>query len=84
VAVDEVTRSMQRLISDGRHAVAPALLHARESKFVHRPLDGAARDGVALAIELLPDLLRAVDAVEAGVVDPFDLRLQALVTLSSS
>jgi hypothetical protein len=38
----------------------------------------------ALALQLLPHLLGAVDTIEAGVVDALDLGLEDLVTTSSS
>ena len=55
-----------------------------EAQLLHQSLHGAARDAKALATQLLPDLLGAVDTVEAGVVDALDLGLEDLVTLSSS
>ena len=75
VTIDEVTRSVQRVVADGRHFVAASLLDAGESHLFHESLDGAACDAEALATQLLPDLLGAVDTVEAGVVDPLDLGL---------
>ena len=84
VTIDEVARSLQRVVADRRDLVAAALLHAGKSELVHQSLDGAARDRDALAIQLLPHFLRAVDAIETGVVDPLDLRLQGLVATTSS
>ena len=75
VTIDEVARSLQRVVADRRDLVAATLLHTGKSEFFHQTLCGAARDAEALAVELLPHLLGAVDAVEAGVVDPLDLGL---------
>ncbi len=75
MTIDEVARSLQRVVADRRYLVATALLDAGESEFVHQSLDGAASDADTLAVQLLPDLLGAVNAVEAGVVDPLDLGL---------
>jgi len=75
VTIDEVTRSVQRLVADRRHFVAATLLDTGEAHLFHQSLDRAARDGEALTTQLLPDLLGAVDTIEAGVVDALDLGL---------
>jgi hypothetical protein len=44
----------------------------------HQPLDGAPRDRNAFAVELQPDLARAIDVVVRGP-DPSDLDLEVRI-----
>jgi hypothetical protein len=48
----------------------------------HQPLDRAAGNGDAFAVELLPDLVSAVD-LHVGVPHTLDVRHQGVVTLSA-
>jgi len=55
--------------------------YATESLGFHQSTHGAVGDLNALTVQLLPDLLRAVDAVAVGLVHSVDLGHQDLVTL---
>jgi hypothetical protein len=79
--VDPVQRAWLPSVADrGAHHLATA--HALQAQAPHQPLDRAARNGDAFAVELLPDLVGAVD-LHVGVPHALDVRHQDIVTLSS-
>lgn len=78
LAIDEVTRTVQLVIAEGRFLEPATTPGALQFQIFHEPLDGAARDRVALALQLFPDLDDAVNG-EVVVVHASDLRLKFLV-----
>ena len=78
-ALHEVVGAVLAVIGAGRDLEGPAPTDAREPELAHEALDGAAGDAGALAVELGPDLVGAVDR-EVLTVHAGDLFLQLLVT----
>ena len=81
LSVNEVARSVLVLITDGGELELATSSCPGEPFVFHEPAHRAVGDGDALAVQLLPDLLGAVDAVAVGLVHPKDLGFQRLVAL---
>ena len=78
VAVDQVRRPGRGEVRDrGDHSLAA--IGAGDAELAHQPFDGAAGHGLALAVQVPPDLPGAVDTV-VGVVCLLDQDLQLGVT----
>ena len=75
--IDPVQRARRRWIAD-RRAHDLAADHTAQAEPAHQALDRAAGHRYALAVQLAPDLVGAVD-LQVGLPDPFDLRHQDLV-----
>ena len=71
------------LIADRRDLELTPPSSAGEALLLHEPAHRAVGDLDALAVQLLPDLLRAVDTVAVGLVHARDLGLQDLITQGS-
>lgn len=80
LAIHEVTRSVLGVVGSGRHLEVASAANSREPLNSHEPAHRAVGDLDALAVQLLPDLLVAVNAVESVVVDPLDLTLEHLIS----
>src|SRR5208282_4340150 len=79
-AVDQILRPVLRRVRDRRpRLLPPAAAHPAQPQLAHQPLHGAPGRRVALAVELVPHLPRAV-AFPAVLIDPQDLLLQRGVT----
>lgn len=79
LAIDEVTRPVLVLVTYGRDLELATAPGAAEPLVFHQPAHRAIGDVDALAMQLLPDLLRAVDAVAVALVHAKDLGLEGLV-----
>ena len=82
LTVDEVARTRQLVVAEGRSLETPAAPGAQQSLVLHEPLNGASSDRHLLAVQLFPDLARAVNG-EVVVVDTGDLGLQLVITVPS-
>ena len=81
LAIDPIKRARHLRISHGG-ALCLASAHTLQALLAHQPLDGAARHSNALAIELQPDLVCAVD-LQVGVPHTLNLRHQHRIALGS-
>ncbi len=79
--VDSVQRAWCLRVADGgAHHLAAA--YTLQAQSFHQPLDRAAGNAHALAIELLPDLVGTIDP-HVGLPDALNLRHQGVVTLDA-
>ena len=76
LAINEIARSVLVLVADGRQLELATAPSSAEPLVFHQAPHRAVRDSDVLAIELLPDLLGAVDAVAVGLVHARNLGLQ--------
>ena len=78
LAIDQVGRPVEGVVTDGGPLPLPPSACSLESQVTHEALDGAAGHPMALPVQLGPDLVGSVD-VEVLRPDPLDLDLQLLV-----
>ena len=57
-------------------------MHAAQAQAIHEALDGAAGHPDTFAVQLLPDLVGAVD-LQVGLPDALDVRDQGVITLGT-
>lgn len=83
LSVHEVTRTVLVFVADRGQLELAGASSARQAFFFHQSWHRAVGDLDALATQLLPDLLRAVDTVAVGLVHAQNLGLESLVTDAS-
>src|SRR5690606_10364314 len=83
VSLHQVERPLGRIAWSRGSRLAAAANRAPKAELTHQPLDRAARHRDALALQLVPDLARAVD-LEVVPPDPADVLPKHLVTLGPS